>query len=298
MNSIITFAIMFVVMVLPLSLAVGVVSLQRRHQRRSGRRSPLSEKRAYLPGEQLRMRIEDLGLEIESQVVLLLMVGPLALMVILLPRIQWSILRLSWLDWAVLGIAIIACLFSIRKILQLRHERRKYEDGARAEVYVAQQLDRLQAQDCLVLHDIPVGKFNIDHAVVGTHAVFAIETKSRRKVGKGKESANVDYDGKLLQFPGWVETDPLDQARGQSKWLAEYLRGETGEPVAVIPVVCLPGWFVRSGKDAHRSDVRVINPKMTLSLLDTGGRPVLPNAQRIRIVTALYKLYPEQHADN
>lgn len=293
MNGLIAVAVMLVAMMLPLLFAVSTIFWHKRSRKREGRRSPLTEKLAHLPGEQLRQRMDDLGNTMEAHIVQLLILGPLALLAILLPRVQWANLRLSSLDWAVILTAFVACLWNVKRLVPLWRERRKSREGMHAEIAVAQQLDRLQAQDCLVLHDIPAKDFNLDHVVVGQSAVFMVETKSRRKQGEGKTSANVAYDGKVLKFPTWPETKPLEQARAQARWLADYLRSETGEPTPVVPVVCLPGWFVQLGKDAHRSDVRVINPKMTSLFVDANGRPRLEMAHRNRIVNALYKRYPD-----
>lgn len=293
MNTIITVVIMVTVMVLPLALAVAMVFREKRLRRLEGRRSPLTDKLAHLPGEQLRQRMAGLGDTIEGHIVQLLVVGPATLLVLLLPRVQWANLRLSLLDWVVILVAVVVCTENIRRLIPLWRKRTKSREGMHAEIAVAQQFDRLQSQDCLVLHDIPAKDFNLDHVVVGQYAVFMVETKSRRKQGEGKASANVVYDGKTLKFPIWPETKPLEQARAQARWLADYLRGETGESTPVIPVVCLPGWFVRMEKDAHRSDVRVINPKMTSLFVDTGGRTRLEMAHRNRIVNALYKRYPD-----
>ena len=71
------------------------------------------------------------------------------------------------------------------------------------------------------------------------------------------------------------------------------MRDETGEPVVVYPVVCLPGWFVTLGKGSAGAAVRVINPKMTLLFVDAGKIPLLAPAQRNRIVHALSKRFPE-----
>lgn len=293
MDAMIVAVVMAVAISLPITLAVAAVLWDKRQQRMEGRRSPLKGKQVHLPGEQLRARLQVLGDKIEEHLVQLLLIGPVALMIVLLPRIRWAQLQLRWLDWLVLATAIAMCVWNIRRIVALRRERANCDDGARAEVAVAQQLDRLQEQGCLLLHDIPVDGFNIDHVVIGTSAVFAVETKSRRKRGKGKESANVSYDGKALQFPGWSETRPLEQTRSQARWLAEYLGDETGEPVVVIAVLCLPGWFVQAGREAQHADVCVINPKMTSLFVDAGGRPPLQVAQRNRIVHALNKRYPE-----
>lgn len=293
MNVLIMVVVMVTAMALPLALAVAMVFREKRLRKLEGRRSPLTEKLAHLPGEQLRRRMAGLGDTIEGHIVQLLVVGPATLLVLLLPRVQWANLQLSWLDWLVILVAIAVCIENVRRLLPLWRERTKSREGMHAEIAVAQQLDRLQSQDCLVLHDIPAKDFNLDHVVVGQYAVFMVETKSRRKQGEGKASANVAYDGKALKFPTWHETKPLEQARAQARWLADHLRGETGEAVPVIPVVCLPGWFVQPDRDAHRSDVRVINPKMTSLFVDANGRPRMDTAHRNRIVNALHKRYPD-----
>lgn len=297
MNAVIMLAVMIVSMALPLSVAVGAVFWQKRLQKREARRSPLVDKLAYLPGEQLRRRMEVLADSIEQRLVVLLLIGPSVLLVLLLSRVNWSALQLSWLDWLVIVTGLVLTLWNVHRLIPIWRERRQCKQGMLAEVAAAQQLDRLQAQDCLVLHDVPADGFNIDHVVIGPSAVFMVETKSRLKKGDGKASANIIYDGQALKFPGWPETKPLEQARAQARWLADYLRGEIGDPTPVIPVVCLPGWFVTRGKDAHRSDVQVINPKMTSLFIEPSNRPRLDPSHRNRIVNALYKRYPELNAD-
>ena len=161
--------------------------------------------------------------KIDEHMMVLGMVGPLAILIVLLPHVQWSPLSLTWLDGVVLAAALVFTMATVRKLVPLWREYRNCRDGMRAEIAVAQQLDRLQAGGCLVLHDLPAEKFNIDHVVLGTSAVFMLETKSRQKPGSGKASAQVSYDGKGLQFPGWAETKPLEQARAQARWLADCL---------------------------------------------------------------------------
>ena len=284
-----------VAIMLPPLLAAGAVFWLRRQQKLDRRRSPLTEKLAHLPGEQLRQRMGSISDKIDEHMIVLVMVGPLAILIVLLPHVQWSPLSLTWLDGVVLAAALVFTMATVRKLVPLWREYRNCRDGMRAEIAVAQQLDRLQAGGCLVLHDLPAEKFNIDHVVLGTSAVFMVETKSRQKPGSGKASAQVSYDGKGLQFPGWAETKPLEQARAQARWLSDYLRGETGEAVPVVPVVCLPGWYVNFGKDAGRSDVKVINPKFMSLFTDAANCPTLDAAQRTRIVHALFKRYPALH---
>lgn len=154
-------------------------------------------------------------------------------------------------------------LLSVRKIARIRPQLRQAREGLAAELAVAQYLTAAAENGYPVLHDLPADGFNIDHVVIGHSAVFAIETKSRKKPeAKSKASARVVYDGRCLKFPEHIETKPLDQARAQAPWLADYLKGELGHPVKVVPVLALPGWYVGYTKEAVKSDVLVQNPKV------------------------------------
>lgn len=285
--------ILLTLIFVPIFITVATVMLHKRWEARSERRSPISEKLLHQAGAQARKRVDALGDDMTARLMLLTLIGPIAMLVILLPRVNWERLQFRWVDWLAVAVTTVGIAGLVRGFLQLRTQRRKWQQGMRAEIAAAQQLDRLQAQDCLVLHDLPAGDFNIDHVVIGPHAVFAVETKSRLKPGQGKASANVGYDGRCLHFPGWKETRPLEQASAIAAWLAKYLREETGEPVVVHPVLCLPGWYVTLAREAAGAAVRVINPKMSSLFVDAGNRPRIPPAQRNRIVTALQKRYPD-----
>jgi hypothetical protein len=97
-----------------------------------------------------------------------------------------------------------------------------------------------------VYHDFPAENFNIDHTVIGTNGVFAVETNGRAKPIKG--DINVILDGQGLQFPTLYEKDPLDQAKRQAVWLAKWLTSAVGAEVSVRPVLVLPGWFIERKK--------------------------------------------------
>ena len=286
--------ILLLLIFLPVTVVVVTVLAQKGMDKRSARRSPLKDKLLHQAGAQARKRVDELTDGIQERLVQIMLVGPLLMLLILLPRVNWSRIRIGWLEWLLAAAAMVWIVGLTRRIVRLRKERLDWQDGMRAEIAAAQELDRLREFELAVFHDLPAGKdFNIDHVVVGSSAVFMVETKSRRKSGEGKASANVDYDGSRLRFPTWVETKPLKQARAQAQWLFEFLRGETGEVIPVIPVVCLPGWFVQASKESFASDVRVINPKMTSLFIDSGSRLKLQPAQRIRITNALQKRYPD-----
>jgi hypothetical protein len=105
----------------------------------------------------------------------------------------------------------------------------------------------------------------------------------------------VVFDGKVLKFPAWTTSEPLEQAERQAAWLAKWLTRAVGSAVQVLPVVALPGWFVeRTG----RGDVRVFSGKELAGLLKSRGTQPLSAQdvqriayqveQRCRTVAPLY----------
>src|SRR5690606_7861451 len=231
LNAFLPAAIILVLLFLPLLSVVVVVYVQKQLERRNGRRSPLKEKLLHQAGAQARMKADALGDDVMERIVRLIVIGPLAMLAILLPRVRWWQLKFGWFEWVVGVGAVVVTVLLTRQILRLRKERRKWEEGMLAEIAAAQSLDRLRGQGCEVFHDVPTGKdFNLDHVIVGPSSVLLIETKSRRKPGKGLGSADVQFDGRKLVFPGGkFEQKPLQQAEAEAAWLAKYLQGETGQ---------------------------------------------------------------------
>ncbi|WP_346189849.1 nuclease-related domain-containing protein [Rubritalea halochordaticola] len=174
-------------------------------------------------------------------------------------------------------------------------ERSSYELGFKGERYVGQLLDSLMREGCHVYHDIPCetksAKFNIDHVVISSAGVFAVETKTYRKPKEleGKARAKVEYDGAKLHFStGRSSGDELEQAMRNAKFLSKLLTNSTGEPVSVQGIVVLPGWFVeRKG----RGEALVVNPKeISQAVIDRRASPKLDPAAMRRICHQLGQL--------
>jgi len=278
--------------ILPILVAIAIVFLIRFWQMRDGRRSPLTDKLHHGPGEQLRRELEKSSEGINEAFMTISFIGPFLICAWALPQLDWSKIKFGLGEW-ILSIFFVGMLaWAIRKVTRLVAKRQRLREGLDAELMTAQLLTPLASKGCQVFHDIPADGFNLDHVVIGPHAVYMVETKSRRKPGKGKQSANVEYDGKALRFPDHVTSKPVDQARHEARWLAEFLRGAAGENVPVIPVVALPGWYVNSGRSAHLSDVIVLNPKMHGTFTSKRSDTPLSDSLRNRIVYALVQRYP------
>lgn len=276
----------------PLLLTAAVIYTINRLRARGERRSPLTEKLHYGPGEQLRKRLEQVDETVGETLTMMVLVGPLMLCSWALSQVDWAKAKFGINGWIFTIVFVLVPVWTMRRLVQQSAKRRRLREGLAAELMTAQLLMPLASKGCQVLHDIPAGGFNLDHVVIGTHAVYMVETKSRTKPGKGQRSAHVGYDGKRLHFPDHSTSKPLDQARHEARWLVKYLRAALGESVPVFPVVALPGWYVEQQRGAYEADVIVANPKMHSVFTDSRHCTPIGDSLRTRIAHALVQCYP------
>lgn len=240
-----------------LFLPIGAIYLWRKRLE-SKRRSPLNQMLLRGPGESLRNELDDTF----GEVLVHLMMFPTLPLLIYTLHISQSYFGgakesdLRIYIGVLVGVGAI-CYF-LFKIITLLSRAKNLRLGYEGEVAIAQELNQLMREGAYVFHDVPADGFNIDHVVVWPKGVFAVETKARMKPkrDRGAEDAKVVFDGQRLQFPGWAETAPLDQATRQAKWLAQWLSSAVGGTVGVKPVLALPGWYVEL---KAKSDVVIIN---------------------------------------
>jgi hypothetical protein len=89
-------------------------------------------------------------------------------------------------------------------------------EGAGRERHVGEALNQLMLVGYRVFHDFlitdkPRSIRNIDHIVIGSNGVFAVETKTRRKM-KGENGATVRVLDNALQYPWGIDQRDLAQA--------------------------------------------------------------------------------------
>ncbi len=263
-----------------------------RHRRR--RRSPLHGKQiGHVPGQQLLDRIDKASEEVGFGADVMIIALPMLFLV-------WATLRI---DWQKVGFGAHESIFFVGWLLLFgygfwhyrRHAKRleQARDGLLAERVTGMQLNRLVAQGCVVLHDLPSDVGNIDHIVVAPQGVFAIETKSFRKPKGVGENHRVRYDGKKLHFPDFVNTDAIQQAERGAQWLARYLRDSLGNNFLVIPALSLPGWYVERDEAAKASPVRIFTPMGRGAEFMAFPPERIDASQRALIAQALALKYPE-----
>lgn len=230
------------------------------------RRSPLRDNLLRSPGQTIHDILLDKTLDFASDVWSLLFIVVLGLYFPFLTG--WGFPTV--VVWLIFGVLIIWILYRLRT---RSGEIRNLRLGLDGELATAEELSQLMFHGYYVFHDLPGDHFNIDHVVIGPAGVFDIETKTRSKpVGKGKQLAMVIFEDSQLKFPDYQESESIQQAKDQSKWLSEFLRKSVGKAVAVKPVLALPGWLVE--RRERDPSIMVINPKEAVGYV-TSNKVVL-----------------------
>ena len=229
--------------------------------KKASSKSPLREPPLRLPGQSIDEQINRLSNGKLLNYILF------ALVFFLLASIGWvQALNQSrinpWLMSLVAAPVISYCAF---RFLYTAKEIKRLRLGRDGERTVAEQLDVLKGQGAVVLHDLIGDGFNLDHVVLSSQGVFVVETKTRSKPIKG--SPTVTFDGKTLLVDGFEpDRNPVTQAEGNARWLAQMLRASTGKEFPVRGVVLFPGWFVKFSPEG--SSVWVLNPKALPSFIE------------------------------
>jgi hypothetical protein len=245
------YIIMFVVFgaFLFVPLIVSVVSIQ---QRKKSRRSPLTSQLLRGPGESLRAQLETESDKLDNFFLAMMVVALIALGLFVALISSGNGKVYVWQLWSLAICYILMMTFLSLRLYRLIRHRQDLYLGLDCEQAVGQELNQLMFDGCRVYHDFQADGFNIDHIVIGSNGVFAVETKGRSKPdrGRGQEDVRVVYDGQSLKFPTWKETKPLEQAKRQAVWLSSWLSKATGDRITVKPALALPGWYVdRQAKD-------------------------------------------------
>jgi len=268
------------------AILASVLYLLRKYRQIKGHRSPFTDNFLRSPGESLNRQIMEVNDRITEYMFLVITV-PVLFYAVYISSLHFGNSKLSisiFTVFIIVGIGVI--VFYLFKLIKMLNLRRSYRLGYEGEIAVGQELNQLMRDGYYVYHDFPADKFNIDHIVVGTPGVFAVETKARSKTTSKdrKADAKVNYDGTRLQFPNGMDVQSIEQAKRQAEWLSKWLQKAVGEAVRVRPVVALPGWFV---KRVASGGIPVINPKNFRSIAKTKGGINLSDQMISRIVYQL-----------
>jgi len=231
---------------------LAVLVFFRRKTLDAGRRQALGAELLRAPGESLRDPMQDAAWDAAEYAAFGLFAIPLLFCLFPLKTVWEGALPEAETIALFVGGAALVQIFILARLARVLGRARSLALAYEAERTVGQELDELRHLGYRVFHDVPADglEAHIDHIVIGPAGVFAIAARGRDAADAGGEARGagpweVTYDGESLQFPGWKETLPLGQAVRQAEWLFEWIEESIGEPVAVRPILVLPGWSVK-----------------------------------------------------
>lgn len=169
-------------------------------------------------------------------------------------------------------VAVAAILYAGWRFFVTRKKVRQLRQGRDGERAVGQFLERLRTDGAQVFHDIPGDNFNLDHVIISTHGIYAIETKTWSKPWP---NAQVVVDGDTLTVAGQVPArNPIVQVTSAARWLERLLKESTSKRFLVRGVVVFPGWYVEQKESG--GEVWVIEPKMLPGLIEKAPEMIAP----------------------
>lgn len=245
------------------------------------KRSPLKFSPLRQPGQSLDKKIEDMVDDKTFKYTIFIFAF------VLIALMEWS----RWyfntppqpLFWTLL--AVIISVYFIKKILGFKKEVKSFQLGRDGERIVGESLEKLRENGYKVFHDIVCEEFNIDHVLVGSGGVFTIETKTISKTGKNPK---ISYDGVNIKIDGFLpDRNPIAQAKGQKRWLENFIFICSKIKIEVKPVVIYPGWFI--DQKSNNTEIWVLNENAFPNFLKN-EKSVL-NVEQINIIASHIESY-------
>jgi Nuclease-related domain len=224
------------------------------------RDSPITKKLLNLPGQSVDTKLQDFAAD--HFLLPLMIVGTLLIVCATewfgyfsnAPRNPWGFSVML-----VVTIAVFAARWR-RNWAQLK----ALKLGREGERAMAEYMDSRLDLTARVFHDVPIAHGNVDHVIVCTRGIYAVETKTRSK--PLRRGAVVSVTSDHLKVDGSrPDRDPLRQAREAATDLQQILKTFTRKPVWVTPIVVFPGWSIADHRESRA-------PVWVLSAADLAGR--------------------------
>lgn len=144
-------------------------------------------------------------------------------------------------------ITIVISFRSHKKFKKNRETLVKCRKGLEGERFVGEMLNKMSSDSICVFHDIPGERLNVDHIIVSTRGIFAIETKhfDRNKCHEFYFDGNMVQrkmpNGKFILCPRL-----LPQMDGEACFIHDEIKRRTEMDVPVIKVAIIIGCFIHT----------------------------------------------------
>jgi hypothetical protein len=266
---------------LSISVPFLILTVFHRIYRLEMKRAPFVGKFLRGPGESTFQQIQSVNDDITTYSTYLFLL-PILILIVIFISLREEITIKTFMAGALIYLFLIA--ISGTKLWRRLKMRRVLRLGYEGKVAVAHEITHLMMDGYHVYHDFQGENFNIDHIIVGRCGVFAVETKtlSKRASKQGSVDAKLIYNGKMIRFPSYTDTECLKRSEQQAQWLQNWLSETVGDPVRVHPILTFPGWSIEK---ISRGGIPVLNPKMIRGFLNVQRKNVLSESllQRINL---------------
>ena len=208
--------------------------------------------RTRIQGESLQRKIRDLEF---SYYEIVLMPVYFGILTVLSWLISTGIMPVNYTFAIVFTIiTIFISIQSYKKYQKISYTLSKYRMGLEGERYVGEMLNKISSDTIKVFHDIPGDRFNVDHIIVSTRGVFAIETKHYDRT-KGHEFffdgnmiERMEKDGRRFRCPKL-----LPQMEGEARFIHDEIKQRTNLDIPVIKVAILIGCYIHTPAESDKN---------------------------------------------
>lgn len=209
--------------------------------------------RTHVQGESLENKIQTLS-DKNFEYLVLPMVAFVACMYIWMIYLDFLKVDL----FTAVFITVLMIVLSLRaffKIKKLCKQIRNHRKGLDGERYVGAIIEKTSSKNTFVFHDIickknnqgKVKEFNIDHVIISTKGVFAIDAKNWTLQDRDYNQADFIYDnGELVDSSGVLQEELMQKIDSQAKYLEDKIYEWIGKHYPVFRVGIMIGAFVKN----------------------------------------------------
>lgn len=208
------------------------------------------------PGQYARER----GIELRLKSVLVAVVGLLTLLV------AWQLVGMHGLPLVLLELGVIGAMVGADRLYS--EQAGRWLRGADGERAVGAICAELEADGWHAIHDVSLGRGNVDHILIGPGGIFTIETKSHR----GRIPIDRVYPKMLTQ--AYAEKKLLERITGRDVqgllvFSRAYLVGSVPAQrngVTILPARMLRGYLARRRPVLDSAEAGKLHAQLAVAL--------------------------------